>query len=241
LRNCPLARWQGAIHEVITPFGKILHWDAAITHKRKGNADPKRNIKLFERMLERGKVFSPREQYYYARELYYNARYAEGAAAFKKFLDDGQGWVENNIEACSILAQCLAEINEPKEAQRALLRAFEYAAPRAEICCELGRHSFNKEDFSTAAFWYEAALRCRRDETSGGFMQLDCYGYLPHMQLCVCYDRLGRYAEAETENNAAGKIRPQSPAYLQNKEYFALRKAELALDALEKRKNSETT
>ncbi|MFQ7549122.1 MAG: hypothetical protein ACLRMZ_00830 [Blautia marasmi] len=33
----------------------------------------------------------------------------------------------------------------------------------------------------------------------------DCYNYIPAMQLCVCCDRLGRYAEAEAYNDRAGE------------------------------------
>jgi tetratricopeptide (TPR) repeat protein len=223
VRRGPFALWQGAIHEVIAPFGKILHLDAAVTHKRKGQADPKRNLNMFERMLERGTVFSPREQFYYARELFYNARFEDGANMFQKFLDDGLGWVENNIEACRMQAQCLQKLERTEDALRALIRSFEYDAPRAEICCELGAYYFSKSLFAKAALWYKTALLCPRDETGGGFVLIDCYGYLPLMQLCVCYDHMGLYAEAEAVNEAAGKIRPQSAAYLYNKNYFDTR------------------
>ncbi|MDR1927204.1 MAG: glycosyltransferase family 2 protein [Oscillospiraceae bacterium] len=220
LRNCPQAHWEGAIHEVIAPFGKILHSDICITHRRKAHTDPLRNLHLFERLLANGQTLSPREQFYYARELYYNARFAESAAAFEAFLGDGKGWIENNIEACRVLAQCYAALRLPEQALHSLLRSFTYDCPRAELCCELGYHFFVQQAYPKAIFWYKTALLCARNDHSGAFTLEDCYGYLPHLQLCVCYDRLGQRAQAILHNEEAGKLRPQAAAYLHNKAYF---------------------
>ena len=220
LRNCPRARWEGAIHEAITPFGKIMHAPIAVTHRRKGKTDPLRNLRLFERLLQRGEALSPREQFYYARELYYNARYAEAVIIFERFLDEGRGWLENNIEACRVLAQCRNALNQPEPALRALLRSFTYDAPRAELCCELGYHYFARGEYEKAVQWYQTALLCPKKEASGAFLLEDCYGYLPHLQMCVCLDRLGRTEEAVAHNEAAAKLRPQSKACLHNRNYF---------------------
>ena len=221
VRNCPAARWDGAIHEVIAPFGKIVHMPGAVTHRRKAKTDPLRNLRLFERLLAAGKQLSPREQFYYARELYYNARYEEASEAFNKFLDGGNGWLENNIEACRVLSQCETALNRPERTLRALLRSFTYDAPRAELCCELGSCYFAREEYRKAIYWYRAALLCERNDTSGAFLLEDCYGYLPYLQLCVCCDRLGQRKEAIEWNEKAGKLRPQSAAYMHNKAYFA--------------------
>ncbi|MDR2525589.1 MAG: glycosyltransferase [Oscillospiraceae bacterium] len=220
VRNCPAAKWEGAIHEVITPFGRIAHSHAAVTHRRKGKSDPLRNLRLFEKLLKKGAAFSPREQFYYARELYYAARYADAIAAFEKFLKDGNGWMENNIEACRVLAQCETALEHPEKALQALLRSFHYDTPRAEICCELGYYYFARDQFKRASYWYRAALLSERNDVSGAFVLEDCYGYLPFLQLCVCCDRLGQREEAVKWNDRAGLLRPQSAAYLHNKKYF---------------------
>lgn len=51
-------------------------------------------------------------------------------------------------------------------------------------------------------------------------MQPDCYGYLPHIQLCVCYYHLGKTDLAIYHNEQAGKAKPYSKAYLYNKAFF---------------------
>jgi len=220
IRNCGHAKWAGAVHEVITPFGKIIHAPIAITHRRKEKTDAQRNLRLFENLLKRGDTLSPREQFYYARELYYNARYQDAAQAFEQFLNDGLGWIENNIEACRMLAQCFSALGEHERARQALLLSFHYDAPRAEICCELGYHYFMQKQLEPAIQWYKSALLAPRKETSGAFTLEECYGYLPHLQLCVCYDKLGQTETAIAHNEQAGKLRPQSQSYLHNKKYF---------------------
>ncbi len=221
IRNLHRDLWQGAVHEVIPPFGKVAWSQAAITHKKEGPGDPDRNLRIFEDRIARGLPLQPREQFYYARELYYHRRYADGAARFRAFLDGGEGWVENNIEACRFLAYCLYGLGARGEALRALLRSLEYDDPRAETCCDLGGHFLDQGECRRAAFWYELALTRPRDDHSGAFVQPDCYGYLPCIQLCVCYDRLGDRARAEDWNRRAGAYKPEDPAYRHNLDYFA--------------------
>ena len=59
VRNDSRALWLGAVHEVIAPFGKIIHPDIAITHRKEKPAAPGRNLKIFEGLLARGKRSHP--------------------------------------------------------------------------------------------------------------------------------------------------------------------------------------
>ena len=77
-----------------------------------------------------------------------------------------------------------------------------------------------EEKYEQAIFWYKLALTKQRNDASGAFISPDCYGYLPYIQLCVCYDRLGQKKKAREYNEKAGKLRPDSPAYQYNKAYY---------------------
>ena len=55
---------------------------------------------------------------------------------------------------------------------------------------------------------------------NGGFSLVDCYGYIPYMQLCVCYDKTGDHKKASIYNDKAGEIKPNDPNFLANKKYF---------------------
>ena len=109
---------------------------------------------------------------------------------------------------------------EARKARTALLHSFEYDTPRAEVCCDLGELFLTEEKYEQAIFWYELALTKKRNDASGSFVSPDCYGYLPYIQLCVCYDRLGDRQKAMEYNERAGACKPYSQAYLYNKQYF---------------------
>lgn len=220
-------RWVGEIHEVIPQRGKAVHREISVKHRKLHPTEQGRNLRIFQRMLADGKTLDPRQQYYYARELMYTGDHAVAIRAFTAFLDGGQGWVENNISACKDLAQCQRLAGDADAALRTLLRSFTYDAPRAELCCDLGAHFLERGAYRTACFWYETAASRTPDEKSGGFCLPDCYGYIPYMQLCVCYDRLGDRAKAIEYNERAGSLKPQDTSYLYNRSYFEAHPAQV--------------
>ena len=221
VRSAAGFQWVGAIHEVIPPGGQVLHADIPVLHQKIGPGDPDRNLRIFEKMKSSGQTLSPREEYYYARELMFHQRWEEAIHAMEQYLNDGQGWLENKISACLDLENCLMAVGKKQEALTALFRSFKYDAPRAEACCQIGKHFYDEENFAVAAFWYELAAFGNLPRPSGGFIQPESYGYIPYMQLCVCYYRQGDMKRAVELNEMAGNIRPDDASYLYNKAFFA--------------------
>lgn len=220
IKNHAGMRWEGAVHEAVKPVGQVLYSQFAVTHRKLRPSDPDRNLRIYETQLARGVELDPRQQFYYGRELYYHQRYKQAVQVFERFLDDGRGWIENNIDACCHCSYCYEHMNQPAEALRALLRSFAYDRPRAEVCCELGRWFFQREQMSQAAYWYSLALTCTRDDSRGGFVSPDCYGYLPCIQLCVCYSWLGDQKRAEQMNELAASFKPNAAPVLHNRSFF---------------------
>ena len=226
IKNGAGMRWEGAVHEAVAPAGRVVYADFAVTHRKTRPSDPDRNLRIYEAQLAAGKELDPRQRFYYGRELYYHRRWEEALEVFRAFLAEGRGWLENNIDACCHCACCLEALDRPGEALEALLGTFAYDCPRAEVCCELGRWFFSRERFGQAVYWYALALTCPRDDRRGGFVSPDCYGYLPCIQLCVCYSRLGDLKRAEAYNELAAACKPEDPAVLHNREYFQALAAE---------------
>ncbi len=213
-------QWEGEIHEVITPNGNYIYKDIAVCHKKTHPNEPERNLKIFENIINQGKDLDPRQKFYYARELYYNDRNQEAIKMFEEFLSEGKGWIENNISACSDLANCYYKQGNYAEALQSYLRSFSYDKPRAEICCNVGKHFLDRNQIENAIYWYELAANSELKEATAGFVSPDCYGYVPNIQLSVCYDRLGEYQKAQEYNEKAGVYKPKDKNYLSNKEYF---------------------
>ena len=228
IKNRAGMSWAGAVHEVVPPVGTVLYGDFAVTHKKTRPSDPDRNLRIYQSQLEAGKELEPRQQFYYGRELYYHHRWEEALEVFEAFLEEGRGWVENNIDACCHCAYCQKELGHEQAALAALLRTFTYDRPRAEVCCDIGLWFFQREQYRQAAYWYALALTCARDDRRGGFVSPDCYGYLPCIQLCVCYSRLGDLQRAEMFNELAALYKPDSPSVLHNRAVFQALSAQTA-------------
>ena len=212
--------WQGVVHEAITPSGKIIYSDISVCHAKDKDAPyTQRNLLLYEKKLDKGESLDAREQFYYARELFYHKRYTKAIEIFKKFLINPDGWVQNKLSACLHLFQCYYAINKQSKAFESLLNSFKYSIS-AEVLCALGAFELENNNYTNAIFWYKSALLCQKDEQSGGFINQDCYDFIPNIQLAVCYDRLKDYKTANMYNTAAGNYKPTDRTFLTNREYF---------------------
>lgn len=212
--------WKGAIHEAISPSGNIRYSDIAVLHKKLKVNDPDRNLKIFEKMIANGKILDTRQKFYYARELYFHQKYSEAIKMFKAFFAAEDRWAENSISACLDLSRCYMKLNQESDALESLFKSFSYDSPRAEICCEIGYIKLKRHKYREAIFWYDLASKMDYPIQNGGFSSIDCYGYIPYMQLCVCYDKLGEYRKACSYNDKAGEIKPNDRNFLANKKYF---------------------
>ena len=74
--------------------------------------------------------------------------------------------------------------------------------------------------YKQAVYWYTQALSAKKATQSGAFIEEECYGFLPAISLCICYDRMGDREQAYQYNELAGSYKPESPYYLKNREYF---------------------
>jgi len=213
-------QWQGAVHEAITPSGEILYSEIAIEHRKLYINDPDRNLRIFEKLLSENQTLSARELFYYANELYYHKNYHKAIAVYLDFLHHSDAWKENLIDACQKLSACYLALHDEKSALDILFHSFLYDLPRAEICCDIGKIFMNQKNYQTAVFWYQSALNAPFPDEHGGFSVPDCHDYIPYMQLCVCYDRMGNISEARSYNNKAGRIKPKNAGFLYNQNYF---------------------
>lgn len=213
-------QWKEPVHEYLKVSGKMIQSDVCVTHTKTNTVPSKRNLAIYEHLLAQDEQLSIRGLYYYARELKDNGYYAKAIPAFVQFLDTGKGWIEDNIAACAELAACYEQEHLPEKQHLALLRSFLYDTPRAEICCALGYLYIAKEDYKRAIFWFRLAISLQKPENCWGFLQEDYWGYIPCMELAVCYDRLGNVPLAEMYNELAGKCKPDDPSVAYNRRYF---------------------
>jgi Glycosyltransferases involved in cell wall biogenesis len=217
-RSCGF-RWIGAVHEYLEAYGPSLASDIAVTHASLRH-DSGRNLRIYEKRLAAGERFNARDTFYYANELKDHGQYEQAIAQYTKFLNSGEGWVEDNISACAKLSDCYSFLGNDDMMLYYALISFRYGTPLSEFCCRIGYWHLQKNAYDTAAYWYHAALNTPKTAQTWSLRNDQCATWLPHLQLCVCYDRLGDHVRAYLHNEQARAYRPNDASVLHNKRYL---------------------
>lgn len=209
--------WSEPVHECITPFGEIDKVDIKIYHKKIHPSPKARNLKIYQKLERAGAPFSPRALYYFGRELFYNEKYKKSIRILNNFLNS-DGWVENKIDACSILAQNYLTLNDLENAKLSLLRSFAFTQPRSKLCYELAQIFKQQQDFITAVFWFKMALHS--ENSQDGWIEEKYSTFLPALELSVCLYYLNRIDEAKKFHLLAKGYCPDSPIIRFNEKFF---------------------
>lgn len=212
--------WQEPVHEYIQPSGKIIHAPINVTHCKINHGLSRRNLEIYQKQLNDGKKLSPRSVLYFGMELYHHREYAEAAARLQQFLDEGQGWVEDNIKACFYLGKIYGLLGDFEKSIQSFITAFRYDLPRAEHCCEIGYLYKTRRDYHRALFWFDMAARLKRPENNWGFYFNDYWGYIPYIELSVIHYWLGNLDVAIEYNERAAAIKPDDKAVLYNRKFY---------------------
>ena len=211
-------QWIGAVHEYLSVGGNIYTSDVAVSHLPLSH-DHNRNIEIYNQLVKSGEELSPRDTFYYANELLDHAQYEKAIFYYEQFLTSKLGWVEDNIRACFKLADCYTHLNDKENNVSSILRSFEYDIPRPEACCRLGYHFMEQFKNHEAIHWYEQALLTKQ-HPHAPFQNNTFTTWLPHLQLCVLYDRLKQYEIAHAHNELAGTFKTNDAKIQFNKDYF---------------------
>ena len=126
-------------------------------------------------MAVAGESFTPRDRFYYGRELYYHRQYDRAVQELQAFLAPGDGWLPDQLEACKFLSAALHDQGDRKGAFAALCRSFALGAPRADLVCGCGDLLLEQGDYPAAICWYKWALELPQDLHSG-FVNTDDTG-----------------------------------------------------------------
>lgn len=213
-------RWEGDVHNYLNVTGNIINSDIAITHKKTGHAVG-RNLNIYKMKIERGDVFGARDYFYYGNELRENGHYQEAIEAYTKNIDMKEGWIEDKVYACINRADCYRFLGDLDQELKSLFASFAFSkTPRSETCSRIGYNFQRKKDYKSAIYWYERAVEEVPDENRWSFSYPAYSTWYPHLQMCVCYDRLGETEKAYQHNEEARKYRPEDKSVLSNKAYF---------------------
>lgn len=211
-------RFVGRVHEAVPPRGKILRYPFVVRHLSSTKERGRRNLDIYLKWAEE-EPLSPRDLFYYGRELFYHRLYTEAAAVLESSLR-GNGWYVNKIAACETLSRCYEALGDGEGAMNALFRSFLYGEPRAFVLCRVGELFLKRKAYREAAFWYETALSCKDHAPEGDFEEPACRSVTPLLQLVVCYWRLGDREKSYMYHKRAEALAPAHPSVVYNQRFF---------------------
>ncbi len=220
IRNCPDAKWRGHVHECIPIFGKTLRSDLTVTHLPKRKNYTMRNLHIYEKWAAE-EPLSPRDLFYYGRELFDHKLYVQAEAVLKKMLA-GDGWYVNKIEACKLIAGCRMADGDASGALGALFESFGYGEPRSAVLCDIGALFKMQKRYREAVYWYEGALSSKDHSAEGDFDYPACRGIIPLLELVVCCYHAGEREKALEYHKKSEAVAPDHPSVIFNKNFFGL-------------------
>jgi len=214
--------WKDPVHECIALIGNVLYSNIEVHHRKINRTEDtsSRNLNVYKVLEKSGADFTPRQLYYYARELKDHCYWEKAAIYFEKFLDTRLGWVEDNIASCFNLSICYHMLDREHDILPILLKSFTFDAPRAEICSEIGYYYKRSLDYRHALKWFHLAANLGKPD-SLGFILKDYWGYVPNIECCVCCCELGDFERAKEYNELAASFKPNSKAVEINRQYLA--------------------
>lgn len=210
-------RFKGKIHEAIIPSGNVKYMDIVINQQNIEKGLNRRNIDIFESL--KSEEFTSRDYYYYAKELLRHNEKEKAILYLNKYINLSNTYYEDKIDSLFLLGNLYSMKQEYTLALETYFKSFNVALPRPNILCEIANIYFINGFYNEAIYYYKLALNSLNIPKTT-FIHKDYLGYLPAIQLCVCYDKLKEYKMANKYNELAYKYKKNKEIYQFNKQYF---------------------
>ena len=223
VKNDGSAVWKGRVHECLPRYENALtEPENGFCVRHLGSEKPRgsRKLDIYRAQISEKEPLSPRDLFYYGRELFYHGFYTEADAIEEKFIARPDGWDVNKIEDRKIQSACREATGDEAGAADALFSSFSYGAPRAGVLCALGRIFKRKNDFSSAYFWYLSAYNAKDHSAEGDFENPDERGAIPLIEAVYCAYSAGEKAEARKLHEECMRLYPDHPAVKYNEAFF---------------------
>lgn len=218
MKNCPLARFKGFIHECVPPFGRIVYSEIKVVHKKMRACSPTRNLDIFNSNIAKGVVLDSREQYYYAKEFFYLGNYKKCIEELEKYLSGKNLYRADEWDALLSLFACKEKLGR-KGGEKYLFSALEKFGPESKTLCLLG--DFYKKNLSPekAENYYKMSLLCK--DENNGFFHESKYDFIePCLRLVALLFEKGEYNDAKKYHELCKKRFPKNPSVVFNDKFF---------------------
>ena len=206
-------KWHDPIHEYLNMDGgmKIIERrDIFVDHYRIKPFNAERNLSIHKRVWDAGDM-SPRQMFYYAKDLLDSNQGEESIPVFEKYLAGPTDFADNKAVACIRMAHFYRDAKSDPETSASYLRkGLMYSTAYAEFPFFLGMYyKESRNDTDTAISYLLQAAG--KPLAAGMSMQAEYYEYLPCKQLAFMYYDKGDLDKSLHYCERALKANPKDP------------------------------
>lgn len=213
-------KWKHPVHEVLTTYGdtretQIIVPGLRIEHYPDQSKPRSQYLNLLKLAVEEDKEDN-RNQFYYARELYFYKNYEEAAKLFRTYLENPRStWTSERGAALRYLAKCEPDMAE-KHLKQSIIEANNVREPYLDLC----EIYYQTENWENCLYYAEEALKLK-NRPLDFLSERRCWdGSLEDYAAIASY-RLGKYRKAIKYGVDAFYIRETDQRLLKNLKFYA--------------------
>lgn len=211
-------KWQEPIHEYLPLEAPYKKTDIEVHHFKK-HVTSDRNIPMLESIVSKNPNVA-RNVFYLGKEYFDAGLTEKGVKKLKKFVTMPDAWSENKYNAFLRIASYYKSIEDYSNALYYSWEAVKTTELKADAYCSLGEIYMDLKRWDYAIHWFKIASNMERSEDSLDIVEPKYYTWLPNLQLCLCYNALGKVEEAARANERALTYSPNDARMLSNKRIF---------------------
>lgn len=187
-------------------------------HKRKGNADKKRNLNIYRYHKKIGTPFSARDNYYYAKEFYYNEEFAQCLTILDKLISEKSLTSANLYDSYLCVFDCSLRLK--KYNCDYLYDALKKFGPTGEIFCNLAVYYEMINQIPLAIKYFQIALASNPFDDKNAFYNARYYYYFPLLKLVELNYKIGDKKQSFRFHEITKRLYPNATEVLYNEFFF---------------------
>ena len=149
-----------------------------------------------------------RNVFYLGKEYFDNGQLDKGVENLKRFVEMPGAWDENRYNAFLRISAYHKSKKEYDLAAKFVWKALKANELKADAYCSMGELAMESKQWNYAIHWFTIASNMDRPEDALDIVEPKYHTWLPNLQLCLCYNALGKVYEAAQANERALLYRP---------------------------------
>lgn len=211
-------RWKHPVHEVLTAdrIEEKQGWYDFEIHHHPDKSKPRSQYFPLLELAVKEDPWDDRNSHYYARELFFNGKFKEAFAEFKRHLSlPSATWAPERAASMRYMAKCTVG----KEREKWLKKAIEESPNRREARVDLALHYYDEMNWKDCYNTAKAAIRVSQKPLE--YLVEDfAWGHIPFDLAAISAYYIGLYDEALLYGKKAVSANPNSQRLKDNLDLY---------------------